>query len=122
VFEVCVRQTFSAAHLLRGYAGKCARTHGHNYTVEVTLQSSKLNEIGLVVDFVEVKQRMKEVIERLDHFHLNDIPPFDTVNPSAENLALFFHDQLTGAWPEGVRLAMVRIFETETARAAYRPE
>jgi len=95
--------------------------HGHNYTVELTLQSAKLNEIGLVVDFVEVKERMRAVIERLDHFHLNDIPPFDVRNPSAENLALYFHEQLKDGWPEGVRLAQVRIYETETAGAIYRP-
>jgi len=122
VFEIYVRQIFSAAHLLRGYVGKCARVHGHNYAVEVTLQSEKLNEIGLVVDFVEVKEKMKLVIEHLDHYHLNDIPPFDVRNPSAENLALYFYEQLKDGWPDGVRLAMVRICETETAGAIYRPQ
>lgn len=122
MFEICVRQSFAAAHSLRGYEGKCARVHGHNYTVELTLQARRLNEIGLVTDFVDVKRRMKEVIESLDHYFLNELPPFDKLNPSAENIAWHFYQQLKDGWPEGVRLAQVRICETETADAVYRPD
>lgn len=122
MFEICVRQSFAAAHLLRGYEGKCARLHGHNYTVELTLESAKLNEIGLVVDFVDAKTRMKAVIERLDHYFLNELPPFDRINPSAENIAWHFYEELKEGWPEGVRLRQVKICETETADAIYRPD
>jgi 6-pyruvoyltetrahydropterin/6-carboxytetrahydropterin synthase len=126
MFEVSVEETFAAAHALRGYHGKCEHLHGHNYKVEVTLAGEHLDPTGLLVDFVQVKQWVHSVAERLDHRLLNEIPPFNVVNPSAENLAKYFFEQLTNELVEfpsvpQVHLVQVRIWETETSAATYRP-
>ncbi|MGH9860923.1 MAG: 6-carboxytetrahydropterin synthase QueD, partial [Candidatus Acidiferrales bacterium] len=93
MFEITVDETFSAGHALRGYKGKCENVHGHNYKVRVTLAGTELDQVGLLCDFVHVKKVMKDVIASLDHRFLNDLPPFDTVNPSAENIAKYFYEQ-----------------------------
>ena len=124
MFEVTVEQTFAAGHALRNYHGKCENVHGHNYKVRVTIQGEHLDDTGLLVDFLEVKRGMQTVIERLDHQFINDLQPFDILNPSAENIAKYFYDELAGG-PNGgearTRIAEVRIWETDTAAAAYRP-
>src|SRR5579871_4452680 len=93
MFEVTVEETFAAGHALRGYKGKCENPHGHNYKVRVTLRGSQLDSIGLLYDFKDVKQVIAATVDRLDHQFINDIPPFDKVNPSAENLAKYFFDE-----------------------------
>jgi 6-pyruvoyltetrahydropterin/6-carboxytetrahydropterin synthase len=121
MFEVSVEETFAAGHALRGYHGKCENVHGHNYRVQVTLAGNTLDQTGLLVDFVEIKRVMRAVVERLDHQFLNDVPPFDKLNPSAENMARFFYQELAkGIAVPGVRVARVKIWETETATATYR--
>ena len=87
MFEVTVEQTFAAGHALREYKGKCENVHGHNYRVQITVEGERLNRIGLLVDFVELKRIVREVMERLDHQFINDLEPFTVINPSAENLA-----------------------------------
>jgi 6-pyruvoyltetrahydropterin/6-carboxytetrahydropterin synthase len=126
MFEVSVERTFAAAHQLRDYKGKCENLHGHNYKVRVTVQAEELDAAGLVVDFVEIKRLMDQIIERLDHTYLNDIPPFDRLNPSAENIAKLFFDELdrglkAAAMANSPRLAAVKVWETETSTATYRP-
>ena len=120
MFEISVDDSFAAGHSLRNYRGKCEKLHGHNYKVRVTIEGESLNEAGLLVDFVEVKRLLRTVMDRLDHEFLNDIPPFDTVNPSAENMAKYFHDEISKGL-EGVRVSSVRIWETDTSIATYRP-
>ena len=122
MFEVSVEQTFAAGHALRNYHGKCENVHGHNYRVMVTIRGPQLDSIGLLVDFVEVKKLMNRVIDRLDHQFINDLAPFDTINPSAENMAKYFYDEIsTGLGTGSVRVGEVRIWETDTASATYRP-
>jgi 6-pyruvoyltetrahydropterin/6-carboxytetrahydropterin synthase len=123
MFEVTVQQTFAAGHALRNYRGKCENVHGHNYRIEVTVEGEQLDSIGLLVDFVELKRLMKDAIDYLDHRFINDLEPFDKVNPSAENIAKYFHDRITaGLSPElPVRLAQVKVWETDTSSAVYRP-
>jgi 6-pyruvoyltetrahydropterin/6-carboxytetrahydropterin synthase len=122
MFEVSVEQTFAAGHALRNYHGKCENVHGHNYRVLVTIQGPQLDSIGLLVDFVEVKKLMNRVIDRLDHQFINDLAPFDTINPSAENMAKFFYDEISNGLGAGaVRVWEVKIWETDTASATYRP-
>jgi 6-pyruvoyltetrahydropterin/6-carboxytetrahydropterin synthase len=123
MFEVTVQQTFSAGHALRNYRGKCENVHGHNYRIEVTAQGEQLDSIGLLVDFVELKRVMKEVIEYLDHRFINDLEPFDKVNPSAENIAKYFHDRISAglSTETPIRLAQVKVWETDTSSAVYRP-
>jgi 6-pyruvoyltetrahydropterin/6-carboxytetrahydropterin synthase len=125
MFQVSVEETFSAGHALRGYKGKCENVHGHNYRVRVTLEGPELDAIGLLVDFTRLKAIVREVMGRLDHQFVNDLEPFKTVNPSAENMAKYFYDEVTGGLkdlPAGARVTDVILWETDTSRAQYRPE
>jgi 6-pyruvoyltetrahydropterin/6-carboxytetrahydropterin synthase len=124
MFQVSVEETFSAGHALRGYRGKCENLHGHNYRVRVTLEGPQLDSIGLLCDFTEVKHVLREIIGRLDHQFINDLEPFRTVNPSAENLAKYFYDEVAGqltGLPAGARVIDTVVWETDTASAQYRP-
>ena len=124
MFEVRVQQVFAAAHALRNYKGKCENVHGHNWKVQAVIEGERLDQTGLLVDFVDVKRLMERIIERLDHQHLNEIPPFDVVNPSAENIAEYLcremQQGLEGA-PVPVRVQSVRVWETDIQSATYRP-
>ena len=124
MFQVSVEETFSAGHALRGYRGKCENPHGHNYRVQVMLEGPQLDGIGLLVDFTHLKDALRMVIQRLDHQFMNDLEPFTTVNPSAENMAKYFYDQVNGQLkdlPAGARVTDVVIWETDTAMAKYSP-
>ena len=124
MFEVFVEQTFAAGHALRNYKGKCENVHGHNFKVQVRLEGQKLDEAGLLVDFIDVKTSLRGVIERLDHQFLNEVPPFDVKNPSAENIAEYFYLELTktlAAAPVPVRISEVRVWETDIQSASFRP-
>ena len=121
MFEISVEETFAAGHALRGYRGKCENVHGHNYRVQLTIEGPELDKIGLLVDFVEVKRLIRGVVDRLDHRFINDLPPFDIVNPSAENLAKYFYDEIGARLASPVRLGQVRIWETDITSATYRP-
>jgi len=122
MFEVSVEETFAAGHALRGYRGKCENVHGHNYRVRVAIEGEQLDPAGLLVDFVELKRVLRAIIERLDHTFLNDVPPFDKLNPSAENMARYFHEEMAQGLAGGntIRVAEVKIWETDTATATYR--
>jgi len=123
MFEVTVDAGFSSGHYLRNYRGKCENPHGHNYKVRVTLQGAELDEAGLLLDFKLLKQVMKPVVEYLDHQMINDLEPFTTINPSAENLAKYFFDetnkQLADMTGGRVTVKKSTIFETDTSRAVY---
>lgn len=123
MYEVTVEDSFAAGHYLRNYKGKCENPHGHNYKVRVTLRGATLDKAGLLLDFKDLKEVMKHVIDRLDHQMLNDIDPFTTLNPSAENLAKYFYDQadakLKSLTQGRVDVKDVTIFETETTTARY---
>jgi 6-pyruvoyltetrahydropterin/6-carboxytetrahydropterin synthase len=123
MFEISVEHTFAAGHALREYKGKCENVHGHNYKVRVTIAGDKLNAAGLLMDFVDLRAQIKKFIERLDHRFLNDIPPFDKLNPSAENLAKYICDEIEPqARNQGLRVDGVTVWETDTTSATYRPE
>jgi len=124
MFQVSVEETFSSGHALRGYKGKCENPHGHNYRVQVTLEGPQLNHIGLLIDFTHLKEVMRAIIKRLDHQFLNDLEPFTTINPSAENMAKYFYDEITSNLndlPPGARVSNVIVWETDTAMAKYQP-
>jgi len=123
MFEVTIEETFAAGHALRNYHGKCENVHGHNYRCQVTLQGAALDSAGLLVDFVELKKVVHAVLDRMDHQWLNDFPPFDVLNPSAENMAKYIYDEVSARLPErdGVRVGSIRLWETDTASATYRP-
>ena len=94
MFEVTVEDTFAAGHYLRNYKGKCENPHGHNYKIRVTLAGAELDKAGLLLDFKDLREVMRHVIERLDHQMINEIEPFTVINPSAENLAKYFYDRV----------------------------
>ena len=126
MFEVSVEAQFAAAHQLRNYKGKCENLHGHNYKVRVTVGGPKLNSTGLVADFGEVKAVLREIVGRLDHTFLNELEPFTVLNPSAENIALYFYEELDKGLKEGnsevpIEVTEVVVWETETSSATYRP-
>jgi 6-pyruvoyltetrahydropterin/6-carboxytetrahydropterin synthase len=121
MFEVSVEETFSAGHSLRQYRGKCENVHGHNYRVQVTVEGEELNSIGLLVDFADVKRLIREIVARLDHQFLNDLAPFDAINPSAENMARYFYDEISRGIASGPRIREVKIWETDITSATYRP-
>jgi 6-pyruvoyltetrahydropterin/6-carboxytetrahydropterin synthase len=123
MFEVTIEESFSSGHALRNYRGKCENVHGHNYRCQVSIQGEKLDEIGLLVDFVELKRVVHSVLDRMDHQWLNDFPPFDILNPSAENMAKFIYDEVSSGLEgkNGIRVAAIRLWETDTASATYRP-
>ncbi|HUJ40245.1 MAG TPA: 6-carboxytetrahydropterin synthase QueD [Candidatus Acidoferrales bacterium] len=124
MYEIFVEETFAAGHALRGYRGKCENPHGHNYRVRITVEGPKLDETGLLYDFVHLKQVMHAVLEGVDHKFLNDQAPFDVLNPSAENIAKYFYEELTRqmkASANGARITRVDIWETDTTRASYLP-
>ena len=125
MFEVAVEQSFASAHALRNYKGRCENVHGHNWKVRVVIEGEKLDATGMLVDFLDVKSFMGEILDRIDHQFLNEIPPFDVINPSAENIAEYFYQQMTGRLaetPVPVRIREVKIWETEIQSATYRPK
>ena len=123
MFEVTVEDTFAAGHYLRNYKGKCEKPHGHNYKVRVTLAGKDLDKAGLLVDFKDLREVMKHVIDRLDHQMMNDVEPFTELNPSAENLAKYFFDEsnsrLQRVTNGRVWIKNVTVFETDTTTATY---
>jgi 6-pyruvoyltetrahydropterin/6-carboxytetrahydropterin synthase len=123
MFEVSVEQTFAAGHALRNYKGKCENVHGHNYRVRITMQGDQLDSTGLLVDFLDVKSLIGGVVDYLDHQFINDLPPFDELNPSAENIAKYFYERVSGGLKNEVpvRVSEVTIWETDTSSAVYRP-
>ena len=124
MFEVSVDETFSAGHALRGYKGKCENVHGHNYKVRVTLAGPELDSVGLLYDFVHLKQVIQGVIRSLDHRFLNDFAPFDITNPSAENIARHIFDEISQQMKpveNGAAIASITVWETDVTSATYRP-
>ncbi|MBX6366305.1 MAG: 6-carboxytetrahydropterin synthase QueD [Gemmatimonadetes bacterium] len=121
MYIVSVEAHYDSAHYLRKYKGKCERLHGHHYVVEVALVAEELNEAGIAFDFVDVKRELRALAERLDHENLNELPPFTEVEPSAENQARYFYDELKRRLPAEMSEAVlyVRVWETPTQWAQY---
>jgi 6-pyruvoyltetrahydropterin/6-carboxytetrahydropterin synthase len=119
-FEIYVKDHFSAAHSLKGYSGDCARVHGHNWMVEVFVRCAELDDLGIGVDFRDVKTALKEVLERIDHHDLNDLPLFADQNPTSENIARFLYKELSRRLnTPAARVSRVKVSETPGAGAFY---
>jgi 6-pyruvoyltetrahydropterin/6-carboxytetrahydropterin synthase len=121
MFVVSVQAHYDSAHFLRNYKGKCERLHGHRYVVELALVAERLNESGIAFDFVDVKRELRALADHLDHENLNDLAPFDTIEPSAENQARYFYDEMKRRLPAPMNEAVlyVRVWETPTQWAQY---
>jgi 6-pyruvoyltetrahydropterin/6-carboxytetrahydropterin synthase len=120
-FMLTSQLEFAAAHRLRGYEGNCARLHGHNWKVEVSVSGEHLNDVGMLMDFKEIKRRAKVVLDELDHFYLNDITPFnDELNPTAENIACFLFDRLSKDINDNrISVASVKVWENDRNCATF---
>jgi 6-pyruvoyltetrahydropterin/6-carboxytetrahydropterin synthase len=120
MFELSVEVSFSAAHQLRGYRGKCENMHGHNWRVQVSVMAQELNNIDIAIDFHDLKRMARDVIAPLDHAYLNDLFPFTEKNPSSENIAKWIFDSLKKKiTEENVRVSAVTVWESDTASATY---
>lgn len=116
MFELMVEDTFDAAHALRGYHGPCENLHGHTWKVQAFLNGDKLNEIGLVADFKEIKKQLVSVLAAFDHNYLNEVPPFDKLNPSSENLARHIYNKMKEKLPA---IGRVTVWESAATCASY---
>ncbi len=119
LYALTVRMSFAAAHRLRDYEGNCERLHGHNWEVEATVESRSLDPRGMAIDFRAIKAALGEALARFDHMYLNEVPPFDALNPSSENLARHVFEDLERRIPPPVRVARVAVWESGDARAEY---
>ena len=121
MYEITITRSFSAAHVLKDIGGKCEGLHGHNFIVDVSLAGPDLNKEGLLLDFRILKEWTDAILDALDHKHLNELPYFTHLNPSAENLARFLHDQVSEkAAGQHIKVSCVTVWESENARASYR--
>jgi len=122
-YTLKVVSDFAAAHALRGYTGECGRLHGHNWKVEVEVVATALDQMGMGIDFKAIKLATKEALARLDHYHLNEIEPFDTVNPTAENIAAYLYQQLSSSLNgQHTQVGAITLWETERACVRYSEE
>lgn len=123
VYTIKVVTDFAAAHSLREYEGECSRLHGHNWKVEIEAKATSLNAVGMGVDFKDLKAATKTILARFDHYNINDVPPFDKINPTAENLSAHFYQELSRLLNDDrVRISAVTIWETERACVKYTEE
>ena len=120
MYRISVRSHFDAAHYLRDYGGKCEEMHGHRFEVVVSVEAGELNDIGLAYDFTDLKKHLNEILKRFDHVCLNDISPFDRMNPSSENIARTIYEALIGLLT-GVRFSSVEVWESPESKAVYIP-
>ena len=114
---------FAAAHAIRGHTRGCQNLHGLNYRVRVHLQAAELDALGMVLDFADLKTMMKEILEPFDHHVINDIPPFDERNTTAELISQYVYEEVAKrlAGQERVQVARVEVWETDTSCALYEP-
>ena len=123
MYQVSIEQHFDAAHFLRGYRGKCEALHGHRFRVVVRVKASEVDDIGLAYDFVELKRQLGDILSRFDHTCLNDVPPFDKINPSSENIASTIYNELQPKLAgTPVSLACVEVWESPQSGVAYSPD
>ena len=123
MYEVTIIKSFSAAHLLSEIGGKCEELHGHNFKVEVTVGSPELNSEGILIDFRLLKKWLKDILDQMDHQHLNDLPFFKDKNPSSENIACFLYREMQSKVANsGIKMLRVKVWESETAAVTYRED
>lgn len=119
MFKISVTTKFAAAHRLREYEGACENLHGHNWLVTAQISAPELDPIGIAYDFKKLKHDLNEIISQLDHQYLNEIPPFDQVNPTSENVAKFIYQSLTAKLPSNLRVVSIEVGESDHYTATY---
>lgn len=120
MFKVIVEDSFSGAHQIRNYSGKCENLHGHNWMVKLSLGAEKLDSIGMVIDFQVVKEKLQIVLSNLDHKFLNEVYPFTQINPTSENIAFYIHQKMREYFPaEKFPYLKVEVGETFQTSSIY---
>ncbi len=123
MYQISVEQHFDAAHFLRGYQGKCEALHGHRFRVVVRIKASAVNDIGIAYDFAELKRYLGNTIARFDHTCLNDVKPFDEINPSSENIASTIYNELKSKLAGApISLSCIEVWESPQTGVAYNPD
>ena len=123
MYQISVGQHFDAAHFLQGYHGKCEALHGHRFRVVAKVKSSGVNDIGIAYDFAELKQQLADILSRFDHTCLNDVPPFNSINPSSENIASTIYNELQPRLAGApVSISCVEVWESPQSGVAYSPD
>ena len=122
MYRVSIRQHFDAAHYLRNYQGKCEQLHGHRFQAVVTVEAQELDDAGMAFDFTELKRHLRQILERFDHTCLNDIAPFDKINPSSENIATAIYQELQSRLrEEPVSILSIEVWESPESCVTYVP-
>lgn len=120
MFDIFIDTHFAGGHHLRDYPGDCETPHGHNWKVQVTVRATELDHLGMGVDFTVVKKAVKDTLKKIDHKNLNELPMFEKVNPSSENIAIFIYDDLKDALHhERYSLYSVTVKETDFQGLTY---
>ena len=120
MFKLVVKKEFSSAHILNGHPGNCKRMHGHNWLVEAEVQGDNTNEIGMVIDFKDIKNYLKDIISRLDHQFLNDLEPFSNQNPTAENISRYIYKELSNNInTDNIKVSKIKLWETNNSAVTY---
>ena len=119
-YTLKVTTDFAASHSLEGYPGNCSRLHGHNWRIDVEADATSLDDLGMGIDFKILKDAARSVANTLDHCHLNDVPPFDTLNPTAENIAAYVFQEISQIINDDrVRICAITLWETDRACVRY---
>ena len=121
-YYLTVKDHFDAAHNLYGYPGPCRELHGHTWDVEVTVSGRTLDDIGILCDFKQIKDDLAGVLAAYDHHYVNEVAPFDTLSPTAENLARIIYDRLSEGLDPRVKIDEVAVWESPVARVAFRAD
>jgi 6-pyruvoyltetrahydropterin/6-carboxytetrahydropterin synthase len=122
-YQLKVVTDFASAHTLRDYPGACSRMHGHNWKVELEAVATRLDDVGMGIDFKVMKQAAREVSGRLDHQYLNDLEPFKKVNPTAENIAAYMYKEISAMInSDSIEVTALTLWETERACVRYSEE
>ena len=120
MFKLIVKKEFSSAHILYGHPGDCKRMHGHNWLVEAEVQGNNINEIGMVIDFKDIKNNLKTIVSKLDHQFLNDLEPFMNDNPTAENISKYIYKELSkNINTDNIKVSEIKLWETKNSAVTY---
>lgn len=119
MFELTAIESFSAAHSLRNYQGPCEKLHGHNFKVEVTISCKRLNKLSIGMDFKEIKQILRDILKKLDHTFLNELPYFKSVNPTSEEIARFIYMEMKNRVDNNCKMKCVVVWESDNSKATY---
>jgi 6-pyruvoyltetrahydropterin/6-carboxytetrahydropterin synthase len=122
MYTLTIKEHFDAAHALIGYPGQCKNLHGHTWDIEVSVRGNRLDEVGIVYDFKDLKANLMSILDDYDHKFLNEVPPFDEINATAENLARVIYEQMELLLPEGIELVEIAVWESPIAKLTYTKE